>query len=122
MREYKVEWENREKGYHSLAVEDLNAKARSYNMIAPYTARKAYTNLQTELEQCYKDVAPQIVNAVRTRATTLQLPNVEVKPFVRGAVGILEDLARPKEQLHVTRDGEYGLIDFFRGLLKRERR
>jgi DnaJ homolog subfamily C member 28 len=122
VREYKVEWESREKAYHSLAVNDLNAKARSYNMIAPYTARKAYTDLQTELEQCYKDVAPQIVDAVRARGTAPPPPNVEVKPFVRGAVGILEDLAGPKEQLHVTRDGEYGLMDFFRGFLKRETR
>ena len=122
LREYKNEWETREKAYHSLAVEDLNAKARSYNMIAPYSARKAYTNLQTEWEQCYRDVAPQIVDAVRTRATAPPPPNVQIKPFVRGAVGILEDLTGPKEQLHVTRDGEYGLMDFFRGFLKRETR
>ena len=122
LREYKAEWETREKAYHSLAVDDLNAKARSYNMIAPYTARKAYTNLQTELEQCYRDVAPQIVEAVRTRATSPPPPNVQIKPFIRGAVGILEDLTGPKEQLHVTRDGEYGLMDFFRGFLKRETR
>ena len=122
VREYKVDWETREKAYHSLAVNDLNAKVRSYNMIAPYSARKAYTNLQTELEQCYKDVASQIVDAVRARATAPSPPNVEVKPFLRGAVGILEDLTSPKEQLHVTRDGEYGLMDFFRGFLKRETR
>ena len=123
LREYKSEWESRESKYHALAVDDLNAKTRSYNTIAPYTARKAYTTLPKELERCYKEVSPHIVEAIRTRATSDPPPNLEVKPFVRGAVGIFEDLkGSSKQELHVNRDGEFGLMDFIRGLLKRDTR
>lgn len=118
LREYKAEWESRERIYLSLAIEDLNAKIRSYNTIAPYTARKAYTTLQKELEQCYKDVCPNIVEAIRARSNVTSPP--EVKPFVREAVGILEDLTRSKQELHVNREGEFGLMDFIRGFMKRD--
>lgn len=120
VREYKAEWESREEKYHALAVEDLNAKTRSYNTIAPYTARKAYTTLQKELEDCYRDMAPKIVDAIRTRATASPPP--EAKRFVRGAVGILEDLTGEKRQFHVNRDAEFGLMDFFRSFMKRDTR
>jgi hypothetical protein len=69
LREYKAEWEAREEKYHELAVEDLNAKTRSYNTIAPYSARKAYTTLPKELEDCYRDVAPKIVDTIRASRT-----------------------------------------------------
>jgi len=120
LREYRSEWESREAKFHTLAVEDLNMKTRSYNTIAPYTARRPYTTLQKELESCYKDVAPQIVSAIRNRSSSPPL-KVEAKPFVRG-IGILEDLSGQKQQLHVNRDGEYGLMDFIRGFIKRDRR
>ena len=121
LREYKTEWESREQKYHSLAIDDLNAKIRSYNTIAPYTARKAYTTLAKELELCYRDVAPKIVEAIRARSIMTSPPQ-EVKPFVRGPAGILEDLTRPKQELHVNRDGEFGLMDFIRGFMKRDTR
>jgi hypothetical protein len=120
LREYKSEWESREKKYHSLAIEDLNSKTRSYNTIAPYTARKAYTTLQMELEQCYRDVAPRIVGSIRTRASSTQ-PQTESKT-VRGAAGIFEDLVGSKQELHINREGEFGLGDFFRRILKRDTR
>jgi hypothetical protein len=120
LREYKSDWEAREEKYHSLAVNDLNAKTRSYNTIAPYTARKGYTTLQKELQDCYRDAAPRIVEVIKTRSMTP--PKVEVKPFVRGAIGILEDLGGQKQELHVNRDGEFGFMDFVRGFLKRDTR
>lgn len=120
LREYKSDWESREGKFHSLAVNDLNAKTRSYNTIAPYTARKGYTTLEKELEDCYRDAAPRIVETIRTRA--MAPPTVETKPFVRGAIGILEDLGGQKQQLHVNRDGEFGFMDFVRGFLKRDPR
>lgn len=118
LREYKSEWESREKRYHSLAIEDLNAKTRSYNTIAPYTARKAYTTLQIELQQCYRDVAPRIGEAIRMRASTIQ-PRIEAKTVIRNTVGMF-DLAGPKQELRVNREGEFGFKDFIRGFLKRD--
>jgi len=120
LREYKADWEARESKFHSLAVEDLNAKTRSYNTIAPYTARKPYTTLEQELKACYKDVVPQIIEAIRTR--TLAPPvRAPAKGFNRGAAGILEDLTGGgKQELHVNREGEFGLREFVRGFLKRD--
>ena len=116
LREYKSDWESREEKYHILAINDLNAKTRSYNTIAPYTARKPYTTLAKELDDCYRDVSSKIVDAIRNRPP----PSKGESPVFRGAVGILEDLAGPKKPLHVNREGEFGLMDFFRTFLKRE--
>jgi DnaJ homolog subfamily C member 28 len=115
-REYRSDWESREEKFHLLAIQDLNAKTRSYNTIAPYTARKPYTTLSRELEDCYRDVAARIVDAIRNRPP----PSKTDGPIIRGAVAIFEDLAGPKKPLHVNREGEFGLMDFFKTLLKRE--
>jgi hypothetical protein len=116
LREYKSDWESREEKFHILAIKDLNSKTRSYNTIAPYTARKPYTTLQKELDDCYRDVSSQIVDNIRNRQSPAKAEN----PIVSGAVGILEDLTGPKKQLHVNREGEFGLMDFFKTFLKRE--
>jgi len=43
------------------------------------------------------------------------------KVFNRGAAGILEDLTGgSKHDLHVNREGEFGLREFIRGVLKRD--
>lgn len=116
LREFKSDWESKEEKFHILAIQDLNAKTRSYNTIAPYTARKPYTALNRELDDCYRDVSARIVDAIRNRPPSSKTES----QIVRGAVGILEDLAGPKKQLHVNREGEFGLMDFFKTFLKRE--
>jgi hypothetical protein len=116
LREYKSDWESREEKYHNLAINDLNSKTRSYNTIAPYSTRKPYTTLNKELEDCYRDVSSRIVDAIRNRP-----PPKPENPIVRGAMGIFEDLAGPKQQLHLNRDYEYGLMDFFRTFWKKDR-
>jgi hypothetical protein len=118
LREFKSEWESREAKFHALAIDDLNSKTRSYNTIAPYTARKPYTMLEHELWACYRDVVPQIVDGIRNRATG---PGPRpVKVFNQGVTGILEDLTGAgRQELHVNREGEFGLMDFVRGFLKK---
>ena len=119
LTEYRNDWESREAKYHSLAVEDLNQKTRSYNTIAPYSARKTYTTLQKELEDCYRDVAPQIVDSIRNRVSSSP-------PIIRpgtgvagGALGALRNLTGQKQTFHVR---EFSLMDLFRGLLKGDTR
>jgi len=115
LTEYRNDWESRESKYHSLAVEDLNQKTRSYNTIAPYSARKAYTTLEKELDDCYKDVAPQIVDSIRNR-TTSSPPNIRTGAGVAsGALGALHNLTGQKQAFHVH---EFSLMDLFRGILK----
>jgi hypothetical protein len=117
LREYRSDWESKEEKYHELAVQDLNAKTRSYNTIAPYTARKTYTKLQQELEDCYKDVAPQIVHAIRARET--DPPPIQTKPLFRGVVGMIEDLTSGKQDSNLNRHydhlphNKYSLREFF---------
>ncbi|KAK3386427.1 hypothetical protein B0H63DRAFT_430212 [Podospora didyma] len=63
------QWEAAERSYMELAIANLNAIARSYNLMAPELAKKPYFSLQRELNNCYADVAPEVANAIRDRAT-----------------------------------------------------
>ncbi|KAJ5929054.1 hypothetical protein N7454_006902 [Penicillium verhagenii] len=58
-----------ERSYHELAVKQLNAITRSYNLQAPRSAQKPYTNLERELKTCFADVAPELAEEIRRRAT-----------------------------------------------------
>ncbi|KAJ5934266.1 hypothetical protein N7466_003813 [Penicillium verhagenii] len=58
-----------ERSYHELAVKQLNAITRSYNLQAPRSAQKPYTNLERELKSCFADVAPGLAEEIRRRAT-----------------------------------------------------
>lgn len=62
------DWERTETAYFTLAIADLNSKARSYNLQAPDLAKKPYFNLQRELNACYADIAPQLPGAILERA------------------------------------------------------
>jgi len=63
------EYVGNERSYHELAVKQLNAITRSYNLQAPRSAQKPYTNLDRELKSCFADVAPQLAEEIRRRAT-----------------------------------------------------
>lgn len=62
------DWERIETAYWTVAIKDLNDKARSYNLQAPELAKRPYYNLQRELNSCFADVAPQLANAILERA------------------------------------------------------
>lgn len=63
-------WEEAEKAYLTLSIENLNALTRSYNLMAPELAKKPYFSLERELKACYADVAPLVAGTIRERATT----------------------------------------------------
>ncbi|KAI9683872.1 MAG: hypothetical protein M1829_004206 [Trizodia sp. TS-e1964] len=65
----EVSWEKTEQAYHTLAVKSLNTIVRSYNLMAPSLAQKPYLSLDRELSSCYADVAPQIAQEIRERAS-----------------------------------------------------
>ena len=56
------------------------------------------------------------------RAMAAPPPNLEVKSFSRRTFGVFENLKGSKQELHVSRDGEFGLMDFIRGFLKKDKR
>lgn len=62
-------WEATERSYMELAVSNLNALTRSYNLMAPDLAKKPYFSLERELKACFADVAPQLADAIKDRAT-----------------------------------------------------
>ena len=62
-------WEAAESAYMNLAIANLNALTRSYNLMAPELAKKPYFSLERELRNCYADVAPHVAGEIRARAT-----------------------------------------------------
>jgi hypothetical protein len=62
-------WEATERGYMELAINNLNAITRSYNLMAPELAKKPYFNLERELNNCFADVAPLLANEIKERAS-----------------------------------------------------
>ncbi|KAK3983966.1 hypothetical protein QBC44DRAFT_29046 [Cladorrhinum sp. PSN332] len=60
-------WLQTEAAYHNLAISNLNAITRSYNLMAPELAKKPYFSLERELKNCFADVAPQVAEEIRMR-------------------------------------------------------
>ena len=63
------DWEKAESSYMNLAINNLNTMTRAYNLMAPDLAKKPYFSLQRELASCYADVAPEVAEEIKTRAT-----------------------------------------------------
>jgi Domain of unknown function (DUF1992) len=119
LREHKYEWESREENYHALAIEDLNAKTRSYNTIAPYSARKAYTTLEKELANCYKDAAPLIVETIRNRGIPVEKGQLSSNGNV--SMSIFGNLTNQRQgSVYVNREGHSGIIEYIRRLIVRD--
>ncbi|KAJ8462937.1 hypothetical protein ONZ51_g10586 [Trametes cubensis] len=62
------EWEERERGYHDTALNELNSLVRKYNGMAPYAVRRPYYMLNVELERVYKEAAEDILKGLQERA------------------------------------------------------
>lgn len=73
-----AQWEQTERKYLTVAVENLNSLARSYNLMAPPIARKPYYYLDRELKACFADVAPQVADFIKERAFAPKVKGVEV--------------------------------------------
>ena len=115
-------WEQIELGYQSLAVAELNAMTRSYNLIAPKIAQKPFFTLERELRSMYTDVAPLLAQEIVDRA---RAPTSRVTPFGAGYAGptkapsLLQDFGGSKIKVYEedVRKG-YGLKEFWRDLWK----
>jgi hypothetical protein len=80
-------WEKTELAYHTLAIQELNALTRSYNLMAPKIAQKPYYTLARELNRCFADVAPGLAEAILERSRK-PVAKVTVLPHREG--GVLE--------------------------------
>ncbi len=81
------DWEKAELAYHTLAVQELNALTRSYNLMAPKIAQKPYLTLARELRRCFADVAPTLPDTILERS---RKPTVKVSVLPHREGGVLE--------------------------------
>ncbi|CAG8584728.1 3863_t:CDS:2 [Gigaspora margarita] len=58
-------WEKMQRSYYEKAIEKLNSKLRSYNIIAPYSVRKCYLSLDEEYMRIYKNVKREDTKSIR---------------------------------------------------------
>ncbi|KAF1952521.1 hypothetical protein CC80DRAFT_422330 [Byssothecium circinans] len=108
------DWERIESAYHSLAIADLNSKTRSYNLQAPDLAKKPYFSLTRELNACYADVAPQLAEAIKDRATK---PIRKVEGWGQSAAGsgVMDRLVGEKVRVRDERvERRYGFRQFWK--------
>lgn len=115
------DWERIEHAYHTVAIADLNSKARSYNLMAPELAKRPYFNMQRELNSCFADVAPQLAQAILDRA---RAPPKKVESFGQalGEKGILGNFGAAKVRVMDERTTkQYGFRQFWKDLWQKER-
>jgi hypothetical protein len=110
------EWEKAESKYMQLSIDNLNSITRAYNLMAPDLAKKPYYSLQRELLSAYADVAPQLANEIKERATRPTNPGLGAAPGGGNKDGFLEYLgggANPR--IHLEADEKaYGLKEWWR--------
>ncbi|KAH7350489.1 hypothetical protein BKA66DRAFT_430953 [Pyrenochaeta sp. MPI-SDFR-AT-0127] len=109
------DWERIELTYQTLAIKDLNDKARSYNLLAPELAKRPYFNLQRELMSCYADVAPRIAAAILDRA---RMPPKSAKSWHNsGEKSVFDSMTGgPVRVRDERKDKQYGLKQFWKEL------
>ncbi|KAK9468321.1 hypothetical protein V1512DRAFT_221570 [Lipomyces arxii] len=118
----KRDWEMIEQSYHEAAIKALNDSIRSYNLMAPSPARRAYLSLERERTLCYVEVAPNLAEALRERdvfirsgrttftTTPIKKPGTIVNSFFGQEVVIME-----------KRGNEYGFKEMFKDLFRRSK-
>ncbi|GAO48848.1 hypothetical protein SAICODRAFT_24994 [Saitoella complicata NRRL Y-17804] len=114
------EWLKQEHRYHTLSLQEINSKTRSYNAQAPYSARRGYLALEKELLACYRDVAPTIGPELRERAkhgwvSAEERQERKVKETL--GEGGLKDLFGG-EIIHVEKNDVYGLREWWGDMKK----
>ncbi|KAJ5586861.1 uncharacterized protein N7459_002626 [Penicillium hispanicum] len=109
-----------ERSYQELAVKQLNAIARSYNLQAPRSAQKPYINLERELNSCFADVAPELADEIRRRATERARGSVTVTRSSNSVLGSLG--GGPSVRVHEEdKTKGYGMKELWRDLFSREK-
>jgi len=107
-------WEMAEMSYLQLAITNLNNITRSYNLMAPDLAKKPYFSLERELKSCYADVAPQLPEAIRERATRPARELVEKVGHRPG--GVLEKFGGETANIYDSKKPMYGFKEFWNDL------
>ncbi|KAK0706131.1 hypothetical protein B0T26DRAFT_655778 [Lasiosphaeria miniovina] len=110
------DWEAAERSYMGLAITNLNAITRSYNLMAPELAKKPYFSLQRELNNCYADVAPKLASVIQDRATRPTRSPVDVVGKRTRTNSILGRLGGDGVAVEIreSKEPHYGLKEMWR--------
>lgn len=113
-------WEKTEKAYMTLAVNNLNTMTRAYNLMAPDLAKKPYFSLERELTSCYADVAPEVAEEIKVRATQPK-QTVRVRIAEKEATSIMDHFKggdSPRSILESS-DKPYGFKEWWADIFKK---
>ncbi|RFU25560.1 hypothetical protein B7463_g10779, partial [Scytalidium lignicola] len=115
------EWEAAEMSYLRLAITNLNNLTRSYNLQAPDLAKKSYFSLERELSSCYADIAPQLAQAIKDRASR---PAKDLTAGIgnrSGSNSVLEMLgATDRVTVYDSKKPQYGFKEFWNDLFAKK--
>lgn len=114
------QWEATESPYHKLAIDELNALTRSYNLMAPKIAQKPYYTLQRELNRCYSDVAPLLADEILERS---RKPKVRVEIIGHREGGVMSKFDNGGHVARVRDEDKkkgYGFKEFWRDLFSKQ--
>ena len=115
-------WEKAEKSYLELSIKQLNDTTRSYNLMAPNLAKKPYYSLQRELLACYADIAPQLANEIKQRATRPRGSGLKVNVGVyeKKGDGLMGHFGKDDVKIHLERNEKaYGLKEWWSDVWKK---
>lgn len=102
-------WEAQQQKHVAASIEKLNAMTRSYNLMAPDLAKKAYFSAGAELQACFREGAPLVAAELRKRRErALEGPSL-FGGLGGGGGGVV----------HERVGGEYGLKEFWRDLWRK---
>ncbi|KAK4455186.1 hypothetical protein QBC34DRAFT_391749 [Podospora aff. communis PSN243] len=110
------EWEAAERSYMELAISNLNAITRSYNLMAPELAKKPYFSLKRELENCFAEVAPQLANTIKERAAQPNKSAIDPLSRPRAVFERLGSSGKGAARVYDSPAPHYGLKQFWRDL------
>lgn len=106
-------WEARQEKHLAQSIDKLNAQTRSYNLMAPDLAKKAYFSAERELEACYREAAPLVAAELRLRAERKAAGGMSLFGGLGGGGGGGERV------VHEKTGGEYGFTEMWKDLWKK---
>ncbi|KAK7206343.1 hypothetical protein BZA70DRAFT_132520 [Myxozyma melibiosi] len=118
----KREWEEIEKSYHELSIKTLNDSIRSYNLMAPAPARRAYLSIDRERQMCYAEVAPLLADALRDREEAIRSGRNSLKRDRTAPGSVVTGLFGDQVVVMEKRGGEYGFKEMFKDWFGRKKR
>ncbi|KAJ5477472.1 hypothetical protein N7539_007616 [Penicillium diatomitis] len=108
-----------ERSYLELAVKQINTIARSYNLQAPRSAQKPYINLDRELKACFAEVAPQLAEEIRRRASERARPSF-IAPAPKSSVLGSFGTAQTVQVYEEDKTNGYGMKELWRDLFSKK--